>query len=151
MRAEGLEPPRAFAHQVLSLERLANSATPAFFELCPVSLLRQAAAEEGRTRGDPNPARVDTGREFVHLVAPGEALYVVEPFISRGLSPADPGFDTAVAWHKVTMTDQAQREQESRESPETKFQEERDEERIEREHLAEESSDELTETDPEDD
>jgi hypothetical protein len=49
------------------------------------------------------------------------------------------------------MSDQAQREQESRESPETKFQDQRDEERIEREHLAEESSDELTEADPEDD
>ena len=29
MRAEGLEPPRAFAHQDLNLARIANSATPA--------------------------------------------------------------------------------------------------------------------------
>jgi hypothetical protein len=40
-------------------------------------------------------------------------------------------------------------ERESRESPEDKFHEQRDEERIERERLAEEVSDELTEADRE--
>lgn len=48
------------------------------------------------------------------------------------------------------MANPEQREQESGESPETKFQEQRDEERIEREHLAEDVSDELTETDEDD-
>lgn len=48
------------------------------------------------------------------------------------------------------MANQEQREQESQENPETKFQEQRDEERIEREHLAEDVSDELTETGDED-
>ena len=48
------------------------------------------------------------------------------------------------------MANPEQREEESREDPETKFQEQRDEERVEREHLAEDVSDELTESVEED-
>ena len=75
VRAEGLEPPRAFAHQVLSLARIPVSPRPRF-RIVPAS-------------------------------------------------------------EDLRMADREQREQESLEDPETKFQEQRDEERAERERLAE--------------
>jgi len=45
------------------------------------------------------------------------------------------------------MSTPEQREQESREDPETKFQDQRDEERSEREHLTENVEDEFVEKD----
>jgi hypothetical protein len=92
MRAEGLEPPRAFAHQDLNLARL--------------------------TRIPPRPRTA-----------------IVPSFGGRacGENPA--------------MADPHQREQESREDPETKFQDLRDEERSDRERLAEDVEDEFVEED----
>lgn len=46
------------------------------------------------------------------------------------------------------MADREQREQESRENPETKFQDQRDDERGDRERLAENVEDEFVEEDP---
>jgi hypothetical protein len=46
------------------------------------------------------------------------------------------------------MADREQREHESRENPETKFQDQRDDERSDRERLAENVEDEFVEEDP---
>jgi hypothetical protein len=55
MRVEGLEPPRAEAHQVLSLARISSSATPAVRKrIDPVAAADMAAAAAHALGRTPN-------------------------------------------------------------------------------------------------